>query len=441
MTAEYQTLPIDAESFDRLAAQNLEFGLVDTTDTATFGAWLQAESRGFHDASIAPELLEEQLRGVADRRTTGVWDPTAAEPLSPVSTVSSWPTDLSVPGSRSVPAWAISAVTVSPTHRRRGIARAMLESELRTAARFGSAVAVLTVSEATIYSRYGFAPAAMMANWQIDPRRVRWTGPTSQGRVHFVALEQLRSEGLALVERVRLETPGQIQFSGHLWERLLGFGGDTSGRAKNKRAVRFNDADGVAQGFAVFRVADVDASFDTHILDVDYLVAATDEAYAALWQFLIEMDLVSEIRAPLRPVNEAFAWQVSDFRAVRKTLERDHLWTRILDLTAALEARLYNGPGQIVVDVADPLGFASGRILLDVEADGVGMVTPWNKATPEGVADVSLSVNELNALYLGGVSGVTLAQAGRVTENRDASAVVLDSLFQSAVSPWLSIWF
>ena len=440
MTAEYQTLPIDVESHDRLAAQNLVFGLVDTTNTAEFSAWLQAESRGFHESPIAPEHLEEQLRAVADRRTTGVWDPTSAEPVSPVSTVSSWPTELTVPGSRSVPAWAISAVTVSPTHRRRGIARAMLESELRTAAGFGSAVAVLTVSEATIYSRYGFAPAAMMANWQIDPRRTRWTGPSSDGRVHFVSLEQLRDEGLTLVERVRLDTPGQIEFSGHLWERLLGFA-DNSAKAKTKRAVRFDDANGTAQGFAVFRVTDVDASFDAHILEVDYLVAATDEAYAALWRFLVEMDLVSEIKAPLRPVREAFAWQVSDFRAVRKTSERDHLWTRILDVKVALEARLYSGPGRIVVDVADPLGFAHGRILLEVDELGAATATAWEEATPESVADVSLSINELNALYLGGVSGVTLARAGRITENRDGSAVVLDSLFQSAVSPWLSIWF
>jgi predicted acetyltransferase len=440
MTAEYQTFPIDAESHDRLAAQNLEFGLVDTSDPASFSAWLQAESRGFHDTLIAPEHIDEQLRAVADRRTTGVWDRTAAEPLSPVSTVSSWPTDLTVPGSRSVPAWAISAVTVSPTHRRKGIARAMLESELRTAARLGCAVAVLTVSEATIYSRYGFAPTAMMANWQIDPRRARWTGPATDGRVHFVSLEQLRVEGLAIVERVRLETPGQIAFSGHLWERLLGFG-DTSPKAKSKRAVRFDDADGVAQGFAVFRVTNSESNFDTHILEVDYFAAATDEAYAALWRFLLEMDLISEVRAPLRPVREAFAWQVSDFRAVQKTLERDHMWARILDLTAALEARRYNGPGRIVVDVADPLGFANERILLEVSVDGVATVTRWDAEAPEGAADVSLTVNELGALYLGGVSAVILTKAGRITENSEGSAAVLDSLFESPVSPWLSIWF
>lgn len=434
-------MPIDAESEQRLAAQNLSFGLVDTTDTETFSAWLRAESRGFHEANPTAELLDVSLKGVADRRTTGVWDPSAAEPLSPVSTVSSWPTALTVPGTRTVPAWAISAVTVSPTHRRRGIARAMLESELRTAARFGSAVAVLTVSEATIYSRYGFAPAAMMANWQINPRRLHWTGPDSTGRVHFVSLEQLRDEGLALVERVRLDTPGQIEFSGHLWERLLGFGSDSSGQAKNLRAVRYDDAEGVSQGFAVYRVTGTDGSFDTNVLEVDYLVAATDDAYAALWRFLIEMDLVSEVRAPLRSVREAFAWQVSDFRAVRKTLERDHLWTRILDLPVALESRAYSGQGRIVLDVSDPLGFAQGRFLLDVDAVGAGKVTPWDAVTPDGVADVSLSINEVNALYLGGVSGVTLARAGRVTENRDGSAVVLDSLFQSAVSPWLSIWF
>jgi predicted acetyltransferase len=441
MTAEYQTLPIDAESRERLAAQKLEFGLVDTSDVPSFSAWLQAESRGFHEAQMSAESLGIQLGGVADRRTTAVWDPTAADPLSPVSTVSSWPTELTVPGARSVPAWAISAVTVSPTHRRRGIARAMLESELRTAAAFGSAVAALTVSEATIYSRYGFAPAAMMADWQINPSRARWIGPVPTGRAHFVAPEQLLIDGLALVERVRLATPGQIEFSGYLWQRLLGLGGDESAKAKSKRVVRFDDATGTPQGFVIFRVTDTNKSFDAHVLEIDYLVAATDEAYGALWRFLFEMDLVSEIRAPLRPVREAFAWQVSDFRAVRKTLERDHLWTRILDLRAALEGRSYNGPGEIVVDVADPLGFAEGRVLLSVAADGFATVTPWSTATPDGVADVSLSVNELSALYLGGVSGVTLARAGHITERRDGSAAVLDSLFQSADSPWLSIWF
>src|SRR5690606_17568685 len=98
----------------------------------------------------------------------------------------------------------------APTHRRRGIARQLLEAELRTASGLGLPLAMLTVSEATIYGRYGFGPAAMAADWRIDTARVRWTGPASPGRLELIGAE----EAIALVEplwgRVRLLSPGQI---------------------------------------------------------------------------------------------------------------------------------------------------------------------------------------------------------------------------------------
>ena len=54
---------------------------------------------------------------------------------------------------------------------------------------------------------------------------------------------------------------------------------------------------------------------------------------------------------------------------------------------------------------------------------------------------MALRVNELSALYLGGVSAVTLARAGRLTELTPGSAAALDSSFRGTVKPWLSIWF
>jgi GNAT superfamily N-acetyltransferase len=144
------TLPIDAESADRLAAKGLRLDLVDTADAAAFTAWLQAENRGFHMPRVAEKAIDEQFRLTGYRRTTGVWDATAADAATPVATVACWPTPLTVPGERSIPSWAISAVTVAPTHRRRGIARALLGAELRTAHRAGLPMAMLTVSEATI---------------------------------------------------------------------------------------------------------------------------------------------------------------------------------------------------------------------------------------------------------------------------------------------------
>ena len=441
MSTDYQDAPIDQTSAERLAAQGLELAVVDTADTTRFTTWLQAEARGFNSPRSTDEAIASQLTGLADRRSTGVWDATAADPDSPISTVSSWPAELTVPGETSVTAWAISAVTVAPTHRRRGIARAMIESELRTAAALGVPVAMLTVSEATIYSRYGFAPAAMMADWQIDSRRADWSGPAASGRLHFISLEQLSEQGLALVESVRLNTPGQMQFSGYLWERLAGQTGEWKDEAKNLRAVRYDDANGVPQGFVVYQLKAHERDFALHTLDVRYLVAVTDDAYAGLWRYIVEHDLVSTITASLRSTDEPVAWQISNYRAAHKTIESDHLWTRILDVPAALEARSYGAGGKIVFEVTDPLGFAEGRFLLDIYEDGTAVVDAFDEAVPDDAAAVSLTVNELSALYLGGVSAVTLVRAGRITELTEDAAIGIDAAFASQVAPWLSIWF
>ena len=205
--------------------------------------------------------------------------------------------------------------------------------------------------------------------------------------------------------------------------------------------VRYDDSARIAQGFAIYRVTETVGDFSAHILDLHYLVAATDDAYAGLWRYLIEMDLVASITAPLRSVDEAFTWQLSDFRAARKTWERDHLWTRILDVKAALETRRYGAPGHIVIEVDDPLGFADGRFLLTIGPDSLASVVPLPGTAPDDAAVVALTVNELSALYLGGVSAVSLVRAGRITELREGSAVAIDRAFRSTVTPWLSIWF
>lgn len=426
---------VDGTSRDLLAADGLRLGLVDTADEAAFAAWTEAESRGFHSAAGTTEHVEQRRGYARGRRTTGVWDDSEANPLTPVATTQVWPAELTVPGHRSLPAWAISGVTVAPTHRRRGIARAVIEAELRTAAALDLPLAMLTVSESTIYGRFGFAPSAMACDLTVDTRRARWIGPVAGGRVQFVSPQQLRVGGHEIVERVRLATPGQIAYDGILWDRQLGLMvGDEE--AKTLRCVRYDDESGMAQGFAIFRVKENAGDFTNHHLTLLHLVSATADAYAGLWRFLVQMDLVSTITAHLRPPDEPLRWMIADHRAVGVT-EFDHLWTRILDVKAALEARTYATPGRIVVAVADPLGAAAGlhtegAWVLEIDSTGSAVVT----AVGEPV-DVSMSINELSAIHLGGVSPLVLAQAGRVT----GDATTLEAMFRSPVAPWLSIWF
>ena len=467
MASPHQTHPIDSRSTDQLAAHLLQLRLVDTFDVAAHGNWLQADARGFHAALPHDDDLAQLASAVADRRTTGVFDASAKQPDTPVATVSSWPAELTVSPGRTVSAWAISSVTVAPTHRRRGIARALIEGELRTAAAMGHPLAALTVSESTIYERFGCGAAAFGTNWTIDTRRTGWAGPSASGRLHFVVAAQTRDELCAVFDRARLDVPGELQVWDGLWDTVLGLAPDllssesrsAAERGRSLRVVRYDDELGVAQGFAIYSVSGGDPDFSAHQVDLQYLLAASDDAYSALWRFIIEMDLVTAVKATLLSVDEPLAWQLSDPRAA--TVTRDsHLWLRILDVVATLEARQFGtaqfGTAQvgtvqvgtapfsaavtIGLEVSDPLDFTTGRYLLEVDELGAGKVSRVDEL-PTNSAALTLGITELSSIYLGGVSAATLVRAGRVTEHRAGDAIAVDQLFRASRAPRLSVWF
>lgn len=433
--------PVDPESTATLAERGLSLAVLDAADEAGLKRWLLADARGFHEVTPTEGTLEVQVEDIATDRVTGVWDSSQADPDTPVATVRSWEMGLTVPGGAALASWAISSVTVSPTHRRKGIARAMLTGELRTAVQLGLPIAMLTVSEATIYGRYGFGPSARQSSYLVDTQRARWTGPTPAGRVQFVSPESLLADGPAVFDRTRDRSPGEVDRREIWWKRTLGLlPNEPDAHKRGIRAVRYDDADGAIAGFALYEIAMQNVSQPGRLKLVD-LVAATDDAYAALWRFVIEMDMVNEIEAPLRSVSEPVAWQVSDHRAVRKTSERDHLWLRILDVPAALGARSYAAAGEYLLHVTDDLGFAEGRFLLTVAADGSGRAHPLTGAAPAAAVEVALSAADLASLYLGGTSAVDLARAGRLTETSPDAALRLDTALHSAYAPHLSTWF
>ena len=428
MSHDHNSLPVDAASTKKLAADNLRMEVVDTSDTAKYSTWVEVANRGFLGQQLTEEHAQGFMAGMADRRNTGVYDGD-----EPVGTVNSFPSPLTVPGGAQLSTWAISMVTVAATHRRRGIARELLESELRAAKELGIPMAMLTVSESTIYGRFGFAPAVMAASLTIDTRRARFTGTPATGRLRFISVDELRPQVEEIYERWRVTSPGEMQVWPRRWDQILGvMDEDRKDVTKRPRAVRFDDENGTLQGFAVYKVTENEADFPASSAEVLYLMANTADAYAALWRFLLELDLVATVTAHLRSVDESVRWQVSDFRAV-KVETYDHLWLRILDVPAVLKAREYYAPANLVLEVTDALGHAGGTFAFDSQARRVEPVT-----TPP---DLTMTINELSALYLGGVSAVTLQRAGRIHEHVPGSVQLLDAAFHSPITPWLSVWF
>ena len=403
-------------------------------------AWIEAENRGFHHGRPRDVDLAHDLSVASERRVHGVYDPTAVDPHVPVATVDGWPTGLSVPGGRSVDAWAVSAVTVSPTHRRRGIARALMEGELANARNTGAALAMLTVTEATIYGRYGYAPAAKAATVTVDRRRVHWVGPDAPGRVQFVSAADLREAAPAIARRAVARTPGEIDRWPGILDRALGLVDADGDAARSIRTVRYDDEHGQPQGFVAYRIAR--EPNQPGFVEFDFLVAATDDAERALWRFLIEQDFVSGVRGRLRSVDEPLPWLLEDPRAVALSDIADHLWVRILDPIEALGARRYGVPGVLELDVADSLGHARGRFLLTVDDRGRAEVERLEGTDAAASRpSLALGVQELGAIYLGGVRPSLLGRAARITERRPGSLVLADRMFAAERSPHLSIWF
>ncbi len=434
----FRDLPIDADSAAVLRERGLVYELIDTADQARFDAWLRADARGFHEGTADPEQLRVARENLGYRRTTAVTDPSAPDPHDPVGTVSSWSASLTTSPGRLVDTWAISSVTVRPTHTGGGIARAMLEGELRTAASAGYPLAALTVSEATLYARYGFAPAAMTADWRIATRRVLWTGPIPDGRVDLITAAQWRDEIGELHDRVRRNEPGHIDAWGLRWDQLAGLTGEDRERSRRLQAARYVDQNGMTRGLMLFRVAGNDDDFADSALTIDNLTTETHDAYAALWRLAVTMPLVGTVAAPMRRLDEPVRWMIADWRAAQLS-PRDNLWLRILDVPRALQSRRFQGPGRVRLDVSDALGHAAGSYLLVIDSEGNAAVETGG-AISDQVTRLTLGIAELSAILLGGVPVATLVAAGRVTATQ-TDAAAASALFTPATEPWLPFWF
>lgn len=436
-------LPLDPTSTSALAAQGLEYVTVDPGDEGSepFIRWAGAVDRGFIDERAKPESIEAWRKRCAGSRLVAVMDPGAPLADYPVATVRSWVGDLTVDADRTLPAWAISAVTVSSTHRRRGIARALLEGELRAAAAAGLAMAGLTASEATIYGRYGFGPAVAVTGWTIDTRRAGWVGPQpvrdGRGRVDIVERDTVQENARELVERIWRSRPGEMEPTDSYYIGLAGmFEGHPNLKA---RAVRYTDADGALRGLLVYQAKQNEVDFTASSLRVDALLAETPDAYAALWHFALTHDLIGTVTAGERSTDEPLRWMVANQRALAVT-ESDHHWLRILDVPAALGARGYRASGVVVLDVDDPVGIAGGRYRVAIDDDGAARVERLEQTGETNEPAIGLGIAELSALYLGGVRARTLLAAGRIEADGE-TAEWFDRAFAPAAQPVLSHWY
>ena len=357
-----------------------------------------------------------------------------------VATGGAFTFQLAVPGGAQIGAGGLTVIAVLPTHRRRGILRAIMTRHFEDVLARGEPVSILAASESLLYGRFGYGIATRAAHLTIDRRNAALRpSPAASGRVRMLDTEEAMRVLPELFERIRRAWPGQVSRGQAWWEMWLRDPGWMR-RDWGPRVVVVHESPGAGgpDGYAGYRQrAQWSDGLADGIVRVDELFAATPEANAGLWGFCLDLDLTVTVEVRDRPLDDPLHWLLVDPRRLRTKLVADQLWLRLLDLRAALAARCYAVPGRLVLEVDDALLPANqGRFVVDGGPDGA-VCEPAGQAEP----DVRLDVADLGAAYLGGVSFSTLARAGRVREGRGGGLTRADAMFAADRSPWCSTDF
>lgn len=401
-----------------------EFAALDRHDDSEAGrarraGWLQAVRYGFHAGRTSEEqeaVWREHL-DADDVDCRGAWLPEGVYGASPVPVATTaWFDKTLHCGLEHLPVRMITDVTTSPSHRRRGLVRRMMEDCLAEAVEADVPVAALTASEATIYGRWGFGPATFATSVEVD------SGPrfglrdfADPGRVELVdprtSWDLIRGqvEGFGRAHRGSVGLP---QF----YESILTgrFDFHEGGEDKHLRAAVHLTADEDVDGLVLYKQDGRDAQ-NWRKVTVVSLVASSPEAYLGLWDFLGGIDLVRSLHLDVIAPEDPLRWALRDINALKVTGQSEFLWLRLLDLPRVLAARPWVADGEVVLEVDDPQGYVAGRWLVRTRG-GVAETV----ATDRG-ADLVTDAETLGSLSLSGVGVMTLHGAGRVRGPADAA--------------------
>ena len=341
-----------------------------------------------------------------------------------VATAATFDLAIGLPGGASLPVAGLTMVSVRPTHRRRGLARALVRRHLDDARDRRYAASALWASEASIYQRFGYGIASFSDAIEVahaheltvaagrDLDELAWLDPATA-----------RAVLPAIYARATADRPGALRRSDVWWRerRFLETAWARAGASERRHVLARRGAEDV--GYLVYRQrGGFTNGVPTGRCEIDELIAVDPRAEATLWRLALGVDLFPTVAWWNAPTDHALPWLVANSRRIKRT-RADNLWLRIEDVPAVLAARGYASDGVLRLAVEDTtweLTVAGGR--------GHGAVTA---AAP----DLWLDRPALAAIYLGGTTASQLARADVVRGDARALATA-DRLFASAVAPW-----
>ena len=347
-----------------------------------------------------------------------------------VATSGAYTFDLALPGADPVGCAGVTVVSVRGDHRRRGVLTRMMRQLFEDADDRGEPFAALWASEAPIYGRFGFGPAAPTNGIEV-PSSARLRAPVDTTEVRFVDAATAKAKFPAIHQQVRRTRPGMLGLSDAWWDRVLEDDPAHRDGAGQWRYALLDD-----RGYAMYRLkSDWEDGLPTGTAQVKDLLATDPEAHATLWQFVLDTDLASRTKVQRWAVDEPLPLLLDNEGLVRISAD----WpfhVCLVDLPVALAARGYLIDDALTLRVHDPF---------QARNDGTWRLSVIDgKAACEradGDADLELPADVLGALCLGGQRATRYAAAGRIEVHRADAPGRLDRLFATELAPWHHVMF
>lgn len=380
--------------------------------------------RGTIHLRVADDVDWERSRhAFQEGRALGAFDPEL------IGVTRSFDAELTVPGGAKLPVAAVTAVGVRADRTRRGVMRALLTTQLEDFAARGVTFASLLASEASIYGRFGYGLTSQCRTYTVDRHRARLrdTAPAS-GEITLYDLDTSLEKLPEIYARLALTRPGTMSRPDPLWGHYA-----ASARRQTEaiRTAVHRGPDG-DDGYATFYVPHSGEHHGRRTLHVNDMFWTTPAAFAGLWRFLLGIDLVDEIKAEERPLDEPIEHILADHRRVSSDGVGDEHWLRLVDVPTALGAREYGRGEPVVIEVTDPILPANSGTYRVTE-DGV-------TRTGEPAA-LRFDPDTLAMVYLGTWRPSALATAGRIEARDPAAAAAVDQLFATPEAAWFGTYF
>jgi predicted acetyltransferase len=394
----------------------------------TFRTVADDRLRGAHDLFLAAlhakpasdELWDIMRTAYVADRTFGAFDGERQ-----VGTATSFPASLTVPGGAILPAAGVTYVGVRSDYRRRGALTGIMRAQLEDMAARGETFSMLHASEPVIYGRFGYGVGTVARDVRVRSKRARLRQEVPvPGTVRLLdsdeVLPALRAAYPAL-----LPTRTGLMGRGDEWWAL-----SYTRRLKTDHllvAAHYSPS-GDVDGWVAYKPAepesrDIRAQGNLYVLDFQ---AADQHVANALWAYLVGVDLIDEVVAYVRPMDDPIEAMLDDAYAVRGESEAE-LWLRIVDVPAALAARTYGIAEPVVVEVVDPLlPNNSGRY----------RISPQGMERTADAPALTVAVDVLAMIYLGAWRPSQLADIGRLTAADPAVLPAADRLFAVDRPAW-----